>query len=117
MLLAQNYGAPPADVGPPGGGDEGYGQGQPDSSSLLVRIDRLETQMRQLNGQIEQLQFANHKLEDELKKFQEDVDFRFQDSGRGGARRRRRRPSAAKPQKRTDSIDSLAAPDDQTRGH
>jgi tol-pal system protein YbgF len=109
LTLAQNYSAPPADVGSPGG-DESYGQAPQDSSSLLVRIDRLESQMRQLNGEIEQLQFQNHKLEDQLKKFQEDVDFRFQDSGRGGAPA----PSAVKPQKRTDSIDGLAAPDDQT---
>ena len=109
LMLAQNYGAPPADVGSPGG-DEGYGQATQDPSSLLVRIDRLESQMRQMNGAIEQLQFQNRKLEDQLKKFQEDVDFRFQDSGRGGAPA----PAAAKPQKRTDSIDSLAAPDDQT---
>jgi tol-pal system protein YbgF len=106
VTLAQNVGAPPADVG----GDEGYGQAPPDSSSQLVRIDRLESQMRQLNGEIEQLQFENHKLEDQLKKFQEDVDFRFQDSGRGGAPT----PSVAKPQKRGDAIDSLAAPDDQS---
>jgi tol-pal system protein YbgF len=107
LTLAQNYGAPPADIGSQGG-DDGYGQAPQDSSSLLVRIDRLESQMRQMNGEIEQLQFQNHKLEDQLKKFQEDVDFRFQDGGRGGAPA----PSAAKPQKRTDSIDSLAAPDD-----
>ena len=93
-LPRKNFGAPPADVG----GDEGYGQAtQPNSSSLLVPIDRLESQMRQLNGEIEQLQFENRKLEDQLKKFQEDVDFRFQDSGRGGAPA----PSVAKPQKRT----------------
>ena len=109
LTLAQNYGAPPADVGSPGG-DEGYGQATQDPSSLLLRIDRLESQMRQMNGAIEQLQFQNRKLEDQLKKFQEDVDFRFQDGGRGGAPA----PAAAKPQKRTDSIDSLAAPDDQT---
>ncbi|VTZ25460.1 Cell division coordinator CpoB [Methylocella tundrae] len=98
--LAQNFGAPPGDVG----------DGQPDdASTLLVRIDRLESQMRQMNGQIEQLQFQNHKLEDQLKKFQEDVDFRFQDSGRPGAAA----PSAAKPQKRSDAIDNLIDAGDQ----
>lgn len=98
--LAQNYGAPPGDVG----------DGQPDdASSLIVRIDRLEGQMRQLNGQIEQLQFQNRKLEDQLKKFQEDVDFRFQDNGRPGAPA----PSAAKPQKRSDAIDNLIEGEDQ----
>ncbi len=104
FTLAQNYGAPPADVGPPG--DEGYGQAAPDSSSLLVRIDRLEAQMRQLNGEIEQLQFENHKLEDQLKKFQDDVDFRFQDSGRGGAPARAPRP----PSRKSAAMRSTASP-------
>ncbi len=110
LTLAQNYGAPPADIGADEGYGQGYGQGQPDSSSLLVRIDRLESQMRQMNGEIEHLQFENRKLEDQLKKFQEDVDFRFQDNGRAGAPP----PTVAKPQKRTDAIDSLVAPDDQS---
>ncbi|PNG25246.1 YbgF trimerization domain-containing protein, partial [Methylocella silvestris] len=102
-LLAQNYRAPPSDVG----GDP-YGQQDADPSSLLVRVDRLEAQLRQLNGQIEQLQFQNRKLEDQLRKFQEDVDFRFQDSGRGA-------PAAAvKPQKRTDAIDDYLSGDNRS---
>ena len=32
-----------------------------------------------MNGQIEQMQFDNRKLADELRKFQQDVDFRFQE--------------------------------------
>lgn len=104
LELAQNYGAPPADVG-----YDGSETAADSSSSLPVRIDRLEDQMRRLNGAIEQLQFQNHKLEDQLKKFQEDVDFRFQDNGRGGTLA----PAAAKPQKRGDATDSLA-PQDQT---
>jgi tol-pal system protein YbgF len=103
LELAQNYGAPPGDVGE----DAPYG-GQPQDSSLLVRIDRLESQMRQINGQIEQLQFQNRKLEEQLKKFQEDVDFRFQDNGRA--------PSSTAPskplQKRGDAIDNLIDSDD-----
>ncbi|ACK49749.1 tol-pal system protein YbgF [Methylocella silvestris BL2] len=103
LRLAQNYRAPPADVG----GDP-YGQQDADPSSVLVRVDRLEAQLRQLNGQIEQLQFQNRKLEDQLRKFQEDVDFRFQDSGRGA-------PAAvAKPQKRTDAIDDYLSGDNRS---
>ena len=44
-----------------------------------------KNQMRTLNGQIEQMQFDIHRLDDQLRKFQQDVDFRFQDSGRGAA--------------------------------
>jgi tol-pal system protein YbgF len=61
-----------------------------DISDLTVRTGRLENQLRQLSGQIEQLQFENRRLSDQLRKFQEDVDFRLNE--RGGAR-----PGAAAP--------------------
>lgn len=80
MQVAQSYNRPPADVP-----ESGYGGGGPDAAGLDVRVDRLENQMRTLNGQIEQMQFDIHRLDDELRKFQQDVDFRFQDGGRGGA--------------------------------
>ena len=54
--------------------------------SLLVRVERLEDQIRQMTGQMQQMQFENHQLQDELKKFQEDVDFRFQERGGRSAR-------------------------------
>lgn len=103
--LAQGYRAPPADVGD--GSDGFYAQPPQDSASLLVRIDRLESQMRQINGQIEQLQFGFRKLEDQLKKFEQDVDFRFQEgSGRGAAP-----ASGPKPlQKRVEAPESSVEP-------
>ena len=54
------------------------------AAALTVRIDRLESTVRSLTGQIEQLQFQNRKLTDDLRKMQEDVDFRFQDLGKAG---------------------------------
>lgn len=74
--VVQDYGLPPADVG---GGSGGPSPDGGDESSLIVRVGKLEDQIRQMNGQIEQLQFENHRLEDQLRKFQEDVDFRFQE--------------------------------------
>ena len=84
------------------------------AAGLLVRITRLEDQLRQMTGQIEQLQFQNKRLEDQLRKMQQDVDFRFQDLGRA--------PAGARPaaQKRGDLGDpdrtvppvAAAAPDD-----
>ena len=72
-----------------------------DAADAIVRLSRLESQVRQLSGQIEQLQFENRQLKDQVRKFQEDVEFRFQES-RGGSRPpappprpRRRRPAAA----------------------
>lgn len=61
-----------------------------DAADLVVRTSRLENQLRQLSGQIEQLQFENRRLSEQLRKFQEDVDFRLNE--RGGAR-----PSSAAP--------------------
>ncbi|MFJ5370238.1 tol-pal system protein YbgF [Bosea sp. CER48] len=54
-----------------------------DAADLLVRTTRLENQLRQMSGQIEQLQFENRRLSDQLRKFQEDVDFRLNEKGGG----------------------------------
>ena len=57
------------------------------ASDLVVRLDRLEGQIRQLTGVIEQLQFRNQQLEGQLRRMQEDSDYRFQELGaKGGAR-------------------------------
>lgn len=54
---------------------------------LIVRLERLENQIRQLTGMIEQLQFRNQQLEQQLKRVQDDTEYRFQEiGGRGGAR-------------------------------
>lgn len=69
---------------------------QPAQSSSLadiaVRLDRLENQMRQLNGRLDELQFQTKRNDEALKRFQGDVDFRLQDleSGKGGAKPGRR---------------------------
>ncbi len=62
----------------------GFSQaGPPD---LLYRIDRLENQIRQLTGEIEQMQYRNQQLEAALKRLQ-DEEFRSQEpGGRGGPR-------------------------------
>ncbi|WP_198017181.1 tol-pal system protein YbgF [Methylocapsa acidiphila] len=108
--LAQGYGVPPSDIG--GSRDYPYGAAPPDSGGVTVRIDRLENHMRQINGQIEQLQFETRKLAEQLRKFQEDVDFRFQDSGARGAS-----PAAApRPaQKRTEAPEADVDPDSDLR--
>jgi tol-pal system protein YbgF len=54
-----------------------------DAADMVVRMNRLENQLRQMAGQIEQLQYENRQLRDQVRKFQEDVEFRFQE-GRGG---------------------------------
>ena len=61
-------------------GAMGGGAHAQDASEALLRIGRMESQMRQLSGQLEQLQFENKRLTDQLAKFQQDVEFRFQES-------------------------------------
>lgn len=46
-------------------------------AGLEVKITSLEDSIRQLSGRIEELEFANRKTAEELKKLSEDVDFRF----------------------------------------
>jgi tol-pal system protein YbgF len=68
---------PPADIpeGAPGEPD--------DAGGLVVRINRLEEELRQAYGRIEELQNAQRQLEAQLQKFRQDVEFRFGDrSGR-----------------------------------
>ena len=89
IRVAQGYGRPPGEIGEPGDvpyAGEQQDATQQDSAGLLVRIGRLESQMRQISGQIEQMQFETSKLAEQLKKFQEDVDFRFHEGGPGRSR-------------------------------
>lgn len=81
-----------------------------DAAELTVRTNRLENQVRQLSGQIEQLQFENRRLTDQLRKFQEDVDFRLNERG-GGAR-----PSNAAPAPAQGGGQPQAQPGRQRRG-
>ena len=97
--IAQGYGRPPGEIGEPGdvpyAGEQQDGT-QQDSAGLLVRVGRLESQMRQISGQIEQMQFETRQLAEQLKKFQEDVDFRFHEGAQGT-------PAAKPPQKRSEA--------------
>jgi len=79
-----------------------------DSAALVLRIDRLEGQLRQATGQIEQLQNQQRRMEEQLKRFQEDVDFRL-----GGAHPGAPAAEAAptpKPQRKSDAFDPAADP-------
>lgn len=79
-----------------------------DAAELTVRTGRLENQLRQLSGQIEQLQFENRRLTEQLRKFQEDVDFRLNE--KGGARPAQPAGAQRPGQKRGDAFDPNAQP-------
>src|SRR4051794_17860650 len=85
-----------------------------DAADFVVRMSRLQNQGRQLSGQLAQLQFKNRQLKDQLRKFQEDVEFRFQDRGGGRAPASAAQPgtapppsapSAGRPARRSDAFD------------
>jgi tol-pal system protein YbgF len=114
IQIAQGYGRPPGEIGAPAenpyDGEPEAGT-QPDSAGLLVRIGRLESQMRQINGQIEQMQFETGRLAEQLKEFQEDVDFRLREGGAQGA------PAAKPPQRRTEAPETQINGDDRGQPH
>jgi tol-pal system protein YbgF len=58
---------------------------QASASDVMIRLDQLESQMRQLTGTIEQLQYRNQQLEQALRRMQEDTELRFQQLGGKGA--------------------------------
>jgi tol-pal system protein YbgF len=76
---------------------------QADPSNLLVRIDRLETQIRQLTGVVEQLQYQNQQLAEQIRRMQEDNEFRFQELGAKG-------PPTGRPQRQPARTPPTASP-------
>ncbi len=86
-----------------------------DAAEMLLRLDRLENLVRQLNGQVEQATNQNRRLEEQVKRFQSDTDFRFREieQGRGGARPGAPANPAATPpvrQQRGDAFDPATTP-------
>ena len=61
-------------------------QGSPgDSSELGTRVDRIESALRQLTGTLEELQHQNQMLQTQLKRMQDDTEYRLQQLGSKGA--------------------------------
>ena len=55
-----------------------------DAADIVVRMGQLEEQVRTMSGRIEQLQFENRRLNEQLRKFQQDIEFRLQEKSGGG---------------------------------
>jgi len=58
--------------------------GPVDSNDVGMRIDRIEHALRELTGTIEQLQYQNQQLQMQLKRMQDDTEYRFQQLGSKG---------------------------------
>jgi tol-pal system protein YbgF len=65
--------------------DSGRRVAQDDPGDLSVRLDRMENALRQLTGTIENLQYRNQQLEMQLKRMQDDTEYRFQQLGAKGS--------------------------------
>ncbi len=80
-----------------------------DAAEMLLRLDRLESENRRLNGQVEEMSFQLRRLEDQLKRAQADADLRFRDleQGRGGNRTATPAPATQTPVpgRRQDAFD------------
>ena len=102
-------------------------QGAPaDSADVGMRIDRIENALRQLTGTIEQLQYQNQQLQMQLKRMQDDTEYRLQQlgsksapPGSGAAPRAMAPPpaapmnapvEAAAPGRRSDAFDPKLQP-------
>ncbi len=72
----------------------GLAHAQTSAADLLLRIDQLESQVRQLTGAVEELQYRNRQLEQSLRRTQEDTEYRLQElGGKGPARAARPAPA------------------------
>jgi tol-pal system protein YbgF len=83
------------DQGQQGQGEQRQGPprvAQTDPGDMSSRVDRLEAALRQLTGTIEELQHQNQVLQMQLKRMQDDTEYRLQQLGSRGAP-----PAAAQP--------------------
>jgi tol-pal system protein YbgF len=71
---------------------------QSDPGDLSVRLDRMENALRQLTGTLEQLQYQNQQLQSQLKRMQDDTEYRFQALGSRGGPPGATLPRATSPQ-------------------
>ena len=100
---------------PPGQSDVQVRRGpaQIDPGDFTVWMDRMESALRQLTGTIEQLQYRNQQLEMQLKRLQDDTDYRLQQLGsKGGAAPAApvNAPPAVQPGRRGDVFDPAQRP-------
>lgn len=80
--------------------------GDPDRPVVLAqaadpRLTTLEEEIRKLNGRVEELNFQILQMQDQMRRMQEDTDFRFQELQGGGSG-----AGDAAPQRKSERLDS-----------
>ncbi|HUG60917.1 MAG TPA: tol-pal system protein YbgF [Methylomirabilota bacterium] len=68
-------------------------QSSPEAAQQSLRIDRVEDQMRQLNGRIDELTYQIQQLQEVIRRSREDTEFRFQELQGGSPPKRSESPS------------------------
>ncbi|MBO0904453.1 tol-pal system protein YbgF [Jiella sonneratiae] len=76
------------------------------SGDLVVRLNQLEDEVRRLNGKVEELSFQLLQAQEDMRKYREDSEFRFQQLEGGGSS-----PASAKPQERRGEAAPAASSD------
>jgi len=85
---------------------------QAEGSDTSMRIDRVENALRQLTGTVEELQHQNQQLQLQLKRMQDDTEYRFQQlSGRGAPASNVGQPPAVTPTAPTNITPGASPPD------
>jgi tol-pal system protein YbgF len=78
-------------------------QSTPQIAEQSMRMDRMEEQMRQLNGRIDELTFQLRQLQEVIQRSREETDFRLNEL-EGGAPKRRSDAPAAQPPPSTPNV-------------
>ena len=75
------------------------------ATGIVLRLNRLEEALRTANGRIEELENANRRLEEQLQRYRQDVEYRF---GEKAGARPPMAPSAPPPPAETANTPSVA---------
>ena len=82
MLERQVYRGAPAAVAPPGSAPGG---GAPNAADIEIRMERLEAQMRDLTGRVEEIGNGLDQLKQRVEQINTDIDVRFSQMGGSAA--------------------------------
>jgi tol-pal system protein YbgF len=88
---------------------EPFDQEDGETAALVLRLGRLEANLRRATGQIEELQNQNRQLEERLRRFQQDVEYRLGGGTPGAAPPAVAAAEPPKPRK-GDAFDPAADP-------
>lgn len=101
------------------GGQQQQQQQGMGAADTALRLNRMEEQLRQMNGRNEELVHQIRRLEEQLKRLQGDVDFRLEDlekGGRGGGQPQRRGDAGGGASERTGQAASPPASGQNSAG-